>query len=253
MKYPGGYSDEAWVSLSQIRDFLGKSPKLELWRSLAEMGIPLREEGEKYSGPALPFLLLLEEKGIPDGASGFGVDFPYYFLLEAALKDPSYSESLFRCVDFLSTHSFLASPGGSSEEKGGGPGEGVPKRRGRKPSSSKSKGEETEDQGTSITSLEKGLALMAEALSRVAERVRFLEEQMTSFHGGEWKDAYGKLSNEVATWNDHVRYLNDELSDLKDEMESLRKEMRSFREAHSEELKRLGALIERIRKHLLPN
>ena len=253
MKYPGGYSDEGWVSLSQIRDFLGKSPRLELWRSLAEMGIPLREEGEKYSGPALPFLLLLEEKGIPEGASGFGVDFPYYFLLEATLKDPSYSESLFRCMDFLSTHSSLATPGSSSEEKGESPGEEVPRRRGRRPSSSKPRGGEVEGQVTSTTSLEKGLALMAEALSRVAERVRLLEEQMASSHKGEWKEAYDKLSNEVASWNDHVRYLNDELSDLKDEMESLRKEVRSFREAHSEELKRLGALIERIRRHLLPN
>lgn len=272
MKYPGGFADDTPVSPEVLaRIFPGLSS--EGWEDFAtKENLPLRKGERGWTGPALPFLVLLMLKGEPLGAEA------YYRLLEKALGDPAVRGELEGVLRKLGNwtgvspsqppqpkaakedpppppaaqeaESQEANPPSPSGAQGRPSAEGPAPAPSLAPSPPPSQGRTGEE----ASPLDAAISLVVAVIGALEERLRAVEEQVASLRAevSASREEVVRIQDEMEVWNDHVRYLNDRYAkaegEIKEEREARKKD---FSEVASR-LQNLEKLIEQVRRVVLP-
>lgn len=268
MKYPGGFADDIPVSPEVLaRIFPGLSS--EGWEDFAaKENLPLRKGERGWTGPALPFLVLLTLKGEPLGPEA------YYRLLEKALGDPAVRGELEGVLRKLGnwtglspsqpsqpkaakeappappvaqeTESQEASPPLPSGAQGGPSAED--------PASAPSPPPSLDRTGEEASPLDAAISLVVAVIGALEERLRAVEEQVASLRTevSALREEAVRIQDEMEVWNDHVRYLNDRYAkvegEIKEEREARKKELSEV----ASRLQNLEKLIQQIRQVVLP-
>lgn len=266
MKYPGGFADEALISPETLnRLFPGISQ--EGWEAFAaKEELPLQRSEAGWSGPSLPFLILLGLKGEALSAEA------YYRLLEEALGNPAMRgklEEVVRKLGSWATSPSLKPPPRErskpdlpvEEQKASRipekaqdsispPSESPPP---PSPSMSSPSPSPTPKDGGS-SPWDAAISLMVAAIGGLEERLRATEELLASWQTevASLREEVARLRDEMEVWNDHVRYLNDRYAKVEEGLKAEREAREKALSDLASRLQGLDNLIRQIRQAVLP-